>query len=305
MNGNVANNKNKKVSMKEQRLHISHGSVTVEAAFAFPIFFFAVMLFLYFFQFLLVRTEVQKALFQTASFCSQYAYFTAEFRNNTDTRNVKKESIAYQGDFSEFSEGLLDMALVKLKFQSCLEKKILKNSCLDNVGGISLLQSELMVNERDIDIIAVYRVRFPLPFFQKFSFRVTQQAKTKAFLGKSMHGEEDKNSGEEDNEEIVYITETGKVYHCSMECAYLNPSVREVSMEELENIRNQNGSIYAFCDSCCEKKKQYALVYITTWGLSYHSRLSCPGLKRTIREEKITEARKQGYHACSKCGREG
>lgn len=291
--------------MKKQKLIIRQGSVTVEAAFVFPVFFFALMVFLYFFQFMLIRAEVQKALFQTASFCSQYVYFTEKcLDKKAELEDSRKDSIAYQGTLSEFSEGILDMALVNVKFQSCLNKKLLKNPCLVfQTAGISLLQSELMEKGADIDIIAAYRLKFPLPFFEKISFPVTQQAKTKAFLGKSMQGDTKAEPEMETTEEMVYITELGTVYHCSRECTYLKPSIRQAGMEELKYIRNENGGIYISCDSCCKKKTEYKSVYITTWGKAYHSSLDCSGLKRTIREENRNKAENEGYRACSKCGR--
>lgn len=72
----------------------------------------------------------------------------------------------------------------------------------------------------------------------------------------------------------------------------------------MEIIRNEGGHKYYRCNSCCKKGEIYEKVYITTWGEGYHSQLDCSGLKRTIREEKLTKAQEQGYYACSKCGLE-
>ena len=107
--------------------------------------------------------------------------------------------------------------------------------------------------------------------------------------------------GKDEDAEIVYITETGTVYHLSRDCTYLNPSIREISFRDLDGVRNSGGHKYSLCDSCCKTVEQYGQGYITTWGDAFHSRLDCSGLKRTIREEKLQEAEEQGYHACSKC----
>lgn len=285
-----------------KRNSIKNGSITVEASFVFPIFFFAVVMFLYFFQFMKVYLEVQRALLQTASFCSQYAYFTEEFQKGEENEsNEEKESLAYTGDFSEFAEGIFDLELVNWKFHSCMKKNILNSSCVDTVTGFSLIRSEFLEQGTKIDLLVDYKVKFPVPVFCNISFDVVQEAKTKAFLGKSM---QEKASDAEQEDTIVYIAETGSVYHKTNQCTYLKPSIRQVEMTDLKTLRNQNGAIYTFCDSCCNEKELYTAVYVTTWGLSYHSRVSCSGLKRTIREETLEEAEKQGYRACSKCAKE-
>lgn len=292
--------------MGEQKTKASRASITAEAALVFPIFFFALLVFLYFFQLMLIQLEVQKSLFNTASFSAQYAYFTEEFlKGERDAVESGKDSWGYSGRLSEFSEGVMNKALAKVKFDSFADKNFLEHSCIVNhLPGISLLESEFLENGNDIDIIAVYKIKFPLPFFERFSFSVRQRVKTKAFLGKSMLEEENPkqdNSGDEDDK-VVYITETGTVYHSSRECTYLNPSIRQVDFTLLDTVRNSGGAKYVKCDSCCRKKEVYDHVYITTWGTGYHSQLDCRGLKRTIMEESRSEAEEQGYRACSKCG---
>lgn len=291
-------------SLKRYKNHnFQIASLTVEAAMAFPIFFLTILIFLYFFQIIMIQAQVQKALIQTASFSSQYSYFTEEFlKKETNSKEVQKDSLEYQGNLLDFAEGILDKALVKVKFNSFVNKNFLENSCVENgIFGISLLQSKFLENENDIDIIAVYRIKFPIPFFKLSSYTITQKVKTKAYLGKSMINSGMPAQKEEKEQEIVYIAQTGKVYHISRECTYLNPSIKEVQFSDLDNFRNHGGRKYAFCESCCKRNKLYEYVYITNWGISYHSQLDCSGLKRTIREELLVKAIEQGYYACSKC----
>lgn len=292
--------------MEKQKTEKSQASITAEAALVFPVFFFALLVFLYFFQVILIQSEVQKSLFDTASFSSQYVYFAEEFlKGENNAAEAEKESYGYSGKLSEFSEGILNKALVKVKFDSFADKNFLKHSCVVNhLSGISLLKSEFLENGNDIDIIAAYRIKFPLPFFERFSFPVIQHVKTKAFLGKSIAEGENSSETNSQNEDdvIVYIAETGTVYHSSRECTYLNPSIRRIDFTLLDTMRNSGGAKYTKCNSCCEKKEIYSYVYITTWGTGYHSRLDCSGLKRTIMEKKRSEAKEQEYCACSKCG---
>lgn len=290
--------------MDKKKIQLQRASLSAEAALVFPIFFFVMLIFLYFFQIILIQAQIQKALVQTASFSSQYSYFTEEFlQKGKSVDKEKKESLGYQGNLLDFAEGILDKALIKIKFNTFVNKEFLENSCIKNgISGISLLQSKFMENENDIDIIAVYKIEFPSPFFKLPSYTIIQKAKTKAYLGKTMVSAEISDQKEEEEKEIVYIAETGKVYHRIRECTYLNPSIKEITFSDLDNIRNSGGGKYTFCESCCKKNNVYQYIYITNWGTSYHSRIDCSGLKRTVRKETLIEAEEQGYYACSKCG---
>ncbi len=103
-----------------------------------------------------------------------------------------------------------------------------------------------------------------------------------------------------DDEEMVYITETGTVYHRDRECSYLNPSIKTVAYEALSYLRNSSGHIYYACRSCVVSKTGAGSVYITTYGESYHRDINCEGLKRTIYCVPISEVGGRG--PCSKCG---
>lgn len=179
--------------MENKKQKKERASITVEAAFVFPIFFFAVLVFLSFFQLMLIQAEVQRAIFDTASFSSQYVYFSEQFLKNRENKesmesnqSMQKESYGYQGTLLEFSEGLLNKALVKTKFLSFVDKRFLNHSCIKNgAAKISFSSSKFLENGNDIDIIAIYKVKLPNPFM-KLSYTIIQQVKTKAFLGKSM-----------------------------------------------------------------------------------------------------------------------
>ena len=94
------------------------------------------------------------------------------------------------------------------------------------------------------------------------------------------------------------MTAHGTVYHKSLKCTHLRLSVEQTTVTQAEARRNRYGAKYYAC-SCC-KSGVGAAVYITDTGNRYHARLSCSGLKRTIREIPLSEAWKR--KACSKCG---
>ena len=102
---------------------------------------------------------------------------------------------------------------------------------------------------------------------------------------------------------VVYLTETGTVYHCSLDCSYLKLTISKVLYRDLANLRNSSGGKYKMCERCCHgiTPQDGEEVYITIYGDRYHKSHTCSGLKRTIREIMLSQV---GNRApCSKCGR--
>lgn len=108
-------------------------------------------------------------------------------------------------------------------------------------------------------------------------------------------------SGVSPVEEIVYVTETGEVWHKNRECTYLQLSVKQVAASGIDGERNQWGSRYEAC-SVCAKGMAPGMLYITMEGEHYHYRRECPGLKRTVYSISKEDADNGGYRRCSRCG---
>lgn len=105
----------------------------------------------------------------------------------------------------------------------------------------------------------------------------------------------------EKEEELVYITEHGEVYHRSRGCSHLSLSIDLVAFENLIFERNMGQAAYTPCEYCFSKGDNFIVaVYITKWGNRYHRQLKCQGLKRSIKCVPLSEV--GGLPACSKCG---
>lgn len=150
------------------------------------------------------------------------------------------------------------------------------------------------VDEKNIEITAMYPVQMPLDFFGLGGMTVTEKAKARRWVGYDPK-EDSKGDGN-----TVYVTESGQAYHNSLECTYLKLSISVVSADEVSNKRNASGGKYKACPLCRGSSTSY---YITTYGDCYHTSLGCSGLKRTIRSESREQAIEEGYHACSKCAK--
>ena len=141
-----------------------------------------------------------------------------------------------------------------------------------------------------IRIRVSYRLKLPLSFGRWSCIPVTQQVVYRKWIGVS-------DGGGGTDEDYVYVTPYGSVYHQSTGCRYLDLTVRAVGRTEVEKLRNKDGSIYYACH--CAKGASGS-VYITDYGTSYHGKIDCSGLKRTVNKIPLSEV--GGRHPCSQCG---
>lgn len=102
-----------------------------------------------------------------------------------------------------------------------------------------------------------------------------------------------------DEDEYVYITECGTVYHRSRECSHLKISISVCNASDVSMKRNDYGQKYRPCERCASGNST-GLVFITDKGDKYHNSANCSGLKRTIKTVKLSEVGGRG--PCSVCG---
>lgn len=136
-----------------------------------------------------------------------------------------------------------------------------------------------------------------LPFTVLFSMR---QPVLRKVVVRGWTGYTGETFAENGQEEMVYKTPGGEVYHRSRDCTYLRLSVRIVSAAELPACRNESGGKYGPCEYCVKKGTPGALVYIADYGTSYHNSRACQGLKRTVMAVPLS--RVEGLRCCSRCG---
>ncbi len=102
-----------------------------------------------------------------------------------------------------------------------------------------------------------------------------------------------------EEEEYVYITESGTAYHRSRTCSHLKVTINVIDISELALRRNDYGQRYTPCEKC-GRGSSTGLIFITNKGDKYHNSASCSGLKRTIKTVKLSEVGGRG--PCSLCG---
>ena len=258
-------------------------SLTVEASLVVPVFIFAVMFFLYFFQFLNVMDAVQNSMTEAGKFISRY------------------EPVAEEAELSN----VLKTILIKQRFHAYLDENSINTKCiLGGIYGIVVTMNGETEDSDDIEITAVYSLKFPIPFFGEKISLVTQKVKTRAFVGEDMkknRGQRaEENTGLEMDDWLVYVTEHGTVYHMNENCTHLKLNISEITSGQIQSARNDNGGKYKACEKCVGKKPAEDSVYIAKDGDRYHNSLSCSGLKRSVNAVYYSEV--IGKRKCSRCG---
>lgn len=162
-----------------------------------------------------------------------------------------------------------------------------------NAAGLSLLRSD--TSGDFIDLKADYTLKLPIDLFGKKVIVGAGRLRTRKWNGyQAEEGEID-----EDDEIWVYITPHGTVYHKDRNCSYLALTIQPVSRSEVGAKRNKEGACYYPCEICGRRSTAGAL-YITDYGTSYHTSLTCSGLKRSVYMVRLSES--EGRGPCSKCG---
>ncbi len=143
-----------------------------------------------------------------------------------------------------------------------------------------------------IDLVYPYKVKsfFPMVGFE--DFWMYSRMRTRAWTGYDVE------KVQPEQEEIVYITEYGEVYHLTKSCSYLKLSIRAVERDVVEELRNADGACFYSCEEC--GKECTNTVFVTSYGNRYHATLQCGSLKRKIQEIPLSEVGNR--NACKKCG---
>ena len=259
---------------KQHKNRYRSASLTAEAALAFPVFFFTVVLLWQLFLFLLFQLQVCHKVTDAVIAYSHLGY-------------PERKAAEQEVDISWLYQPLVWNALPE-------------SERAENVWVLCI-----PAEDGSIRVTVGYRFVCESVFYSRFSFPVQQKFQFYPYLGEtdedtfaSVSGAEGGAESEEEKD-IVYMTEYGTVYHESRACGYLNVVVRSVSAAQVEEERNSSGRKYTLCERC-DNRESTGTVYISSGGIKYHLVASCPALKRTIQEKTREEV--AGVPACHKCG---
>lgn len=242
------------------------GSITIEAALAVPMFFLAIIALCYMMEVMSVRTSIRSGMQSAGKMAAREAYM---------------KSVLIPGE--------IEKTVIESIGEERLEQSIIEGGS----QGIRCEKSYMSPVTGLMEIRVNYRVFLPVRFFGQITVPMEESCRLKGWIGYEKTGFLHR------DETVVYITETGMVYHKDYHCTYLELSIKTVPSNEVDALRNKSQGKYYPCERCTGRQMGEE-VYITDYGNRYHSSLSCRGLKRTIYAVPLSEAAGKG--ACSKCG---
>lgn len=245
-------------------------SLTIEAAMVLPLFLLTVVSLAYFLVVLNMQMNLQINIEESAREIAQEEYVLKDIPGNSYVVLQKKLRT------EEFSEYINNTFIV------------------NGVNGLSLIQSSFHSSKGICDIVLNYKIKIPFIPDNIITLPFVQRCRFKTWIGEEIT----KKDTTEQN--IVYITKTGTVYHTNRECTHLNLSIRKCLYSELREARNENGGIYHSCSLCDESiSLNPGYVYITDSGDKWHTSITCSGLKRDVIEIDIKEVGERGL--CQRC----
>lgn len=252
-------------------------SFTIEASIVLPLFVGFIAFMLYFMRIVMVEEGVQQALNKSVR------EVAAATTNYSDHSGVATTSAA------------IAKTHLHLSGDPFVEKFV-------TLGSWAIIYSDDDYSDNYVTIVANYSIKFPIGFFGRINTHVTQSARSRMWIGDDpSEGGVYKKEASDKESELVYVAETGVVYHNSRECAYLDLNIKMIPSSAVSGERNSSGHIYYPCSKCHPVKGASDYLYITTYGTVYHNSLSCSGIKRTVYRIEKEEATSSGKGGCSKC----
>lgn len=264
-----------------------NASLTVEAAVAFPVFFFAVLYLIQMFSVLRAELTIAEAGITSAREVAAFAY-AAE-------RMTEGEIAAADKLLELFDQKIVRDATMTAVFYANCDREVLEEGTVAQGAGGIWVSTEDKTDKTEAEIY--YRVKPRNVWREEAGRYYVMRLVYRPWIGEG--GTEGSAAESTESGEIVYMTEHGSVYHTNPYCTYIKIDVTPVDVCEVEYKRNSSGAKYYGCEFC-----SFAFatdtVYITEYGTRYHTVSSCSAIARNVREVSLEEV-KESYRICSKC----
>jgi hypothetical protein len=264
-------------------------SMTVEASLVLPLFIFFFVNIMTLFNIVKVQCDLEAALHQTGNELTIRAF---DFRFGEDIVAETGE----EGTVVDAIAGAAGVVYASGKVREYLGPGIDQSCVTDGGNGISFWRSRVLLGNDLVDLVADYKVHPLVPVIGFQDFEVESRYYGHAWTGYDLAGGF---ASDELQEEMVFVTENGEVYHRDINCKHLHLSTGSVAFNQIPSLRNNDGSKYYACEYCGEGIGGGS-VFITNYGNRYHSTVNCTALKRKIYTIPLSEVGGRG--PCSSCG---
>ena len=263
--------------------------MTVEAALVLPLFLFFLLNIGSVIEMIRLHGNMQLALWEVGNQTAVYAYAV---ENGVHPEEMEESHTSNR--WEEFAGTALTSFFFRWMLVETVGENYLENSPM--VGGdegIVLWESDIVKPNGEMDIVVTYGAAPPFAVPGVPYFRMVNR-----YYGHAWTGYEPEEQ-EEQEVEMVFITDNAEVYHLYRDCTHLLLTIRKIPMEALKDARNLYGGRYSACEKCAEGRMPAGL-FIAMEGDRYHYVRECPGLKRTIYVISVQDVKE--LPLCSRCG---
>ena len=263
-------------------------SITIEASLSFSIALFVLFLILGPLFVLESSVYIMNKLNETSKYMSYYQMVEKNinnFNDRTDVKNLTNDGIENleldknlnNKDIKDSIKNLTNYGII---IADLLSKNIDKNNAYSNISMI--LPNNTDVYDEDKGIIKYdlnIFFKLPLNLFKIPDLYQRFVSVRRAFIG--IDGNRFINDqGLIENEEI-YVSNNflrSHVYHNKLNCNRLKKNTTRVSYHNIKNYKNDDNDDYIKCNYCFKnvQLESNTYVYITTYGIRFHSYDSCP-----------------------------
>jgi hypothetical protein len=279
-------------------------SLTVEAALVLPVFIYFLIAFLYFIQIFTIQEQIQSTITKIGLNLSKTAYIYKDMPSIDEAFSLDISLFGTEIDIGldELTASIINGGMLKLYSREYLDTEQMNRSCIQNgFDGISFIHSSVFDQDDYIDLVAEYTVNIPIKLFVLEEMHIIQRVRMRSWTGYEVEAAyTTQKESDNDDVTIVYITDSGSVYHVREDCSHIKLSVIEVPSIPVDR-RNDNGGKYYPCEACCNgEEMDYATYYITSDGMRYHTKRTCSKIKRSVKEIPLSEVGDRA--ACKRCG---
>lgn len=273
--------------------HTLSAGMTVEASIVLPLFLFFFLNLSSAIEMIRLHGNLQLALWDIGNRMAVCGYVLP-----------KEKEIEESAEWWKQAAGIAFSYLyVKEQIGDFLGKPYLEEApIVDGINGLQFWESDISTEGDVFEITVTYQISSYCDIAAFRPFRMANRYYGHLWNGYELSTESD------ENEDIVYITERGKVYHRDIDCSHIKLSIQETTLQDALKRHNSYGERYQLCDLCgkkenstLKKEEGATVVWITLDGNGVHYNRNCSGLKRTIREVPLSET--AGYLPCSRCGK--
>ena len=277
-------------------LSLNNGSITLEATMVLSIFILSVLSIYYFFNIINYQNIMQMSINNVGKSIGRYAYVLEKGESYGD--KTLKDNNEIDVDKDIIANGIT----TTYAWNKIISGEVEKYTSVTNVPGgkkgISILNSNLSTDTGENDLVVNYKIGINILGIKNIKYKLVNRCFFRAWIGESIVDISDKIE-----QQTVYITSSGKVYHLYKNCSHIKLSVSAVIFKDIGDLRNINGGKYYKCDKCVHKSiGSNETVYITDSGTAYHLDSKCSGIKRNISEADISDVKDRKL--CSRCRQE-